>query len=262
MLFERRVAFIKKSRAWLLLIALGYIAVVGTMTPFLLGVGSFWVGAFLGSTCTGLAWLVMWFVGLDDSYYPRHGAWAEEWTAKLLRKNLPHWTVMNDVPMNGRNVDHVLVGPGGIYAVETKWRATRGRGFIAVDAHSLEPELRQAKRQADEVNHVLREKGCSPTAQPVLILWGPGFSSEEAPFIQFGRVRTLIGSRSADWPARALDRYSLPSSEVSEAVTILKHHLRNSSSSSLEPSLVRKAFRIAKAMVHRQEQVRSDAAGL
>lgn len=54
----------------------------------------------------------------------QEGAWGEEWTAKELRP-LSHegWTVLHDRRdgPNGRaNLDHVLVGPGGVFLLDSK----------------------------------------------------------------------------------------------------------------------------------------------
>ncbi|HAD04814.1 MAG: hypothetical protein A2005_01255 [Desulfuromonadales bacterium GWC2_61_20] len=70
--------------------------------------------------------------------------------------------VFHDFPAENFNIDHVVVGPGGIIAVETKGRAKPDKGRGSVDAtvvydgqilrfpdwHESEP-LEQAKRQAE-----------------------------------------------------------------------------------------------------------------
>jgi hypothetical protein len=70
--------------------------------------------------------------------------------------------VFHDFPAENFNIDHVVVGPGGVIAVETKGRAKPDKGRGSVDAtviydgqilrfpdwHEKEP-LEQAKRQAD-----------------------------------------------------------------------------------------------------------------
>lgn len=53
------------------------------------------------------------------------GADAERWTADELRK-LPRgsWAVFHDVMLESANVDHVAIGSGRVYAVETKWTSS------------------------------------------------------------------------------------------------------------------------------------------
>lgn len=48
----------------------------------------------------------------------RTGAEAERRTAARLGR--PYWLAVSDVQTGKSNIDHVLVGAGGVYAVETK----------------------------------------------------------------------------------------------------------------------------------------------
>ena len=49
------------------------------------------------------------------------GALGEQWTAQALRKlRSSGWHLVNDVHFKHSNIDHVLVGPGGVIVVETK----------------------------------------------------------------------------------------------------------------------------------------------
>lgn len=52
------------------------------------------------------------------------GDLGERWTAGELRTlKQQGWRVVNHVILRQRDIDHVLVGPGGVYAIETKWTA-------------------------------------------------------------------------------------------------------------------------------------------
>jgi hypothetical protein len=97
----------------------------GLFAGFMIGVLGFFAMVFLVST--GIAQRQM-------------GAEAEEWTAEVLAKlPSPPWRVFHDVPLEYSNVDHVVVGPGRIYAIETKWTGSGG----------AERFLKPAARQAD-----------------------------------------------------------------------------------------------------------------
>lgn len=51
----------------------------------------------------------------------RAGAEGERATAKALRPLLKEgWTVLHDIPTNDGNIDHLLIGPPGIFLLETK----------------------------------------------------------------------------------------------------------------------------------------------
>ncbi|WP_205471587.1 nuclease-related domain-containing protein [Nocardioides sp. SYSU D00038] len=56
------------------------------------------------------------------------GAEGEEWTATALSVLPPEWVVLHDLRWPGRaraNLDHVAVGPGGVYVIDSKyWSGT------------------------------------------------------------------------------------------------------------------------------------------
>lgn len=56
----------------------------------------------------------------------RRGQEGEQATAQLLSPLLAQgWIMLHDLPMKRGNIDHVLVGPTGVYALETKYRSKR-----------------------------------------------------------------------------------------------------------------------------------------
>lgn len=56
------------------------------------------------------------------TYHLEMAAEAEAWTSKELRKVCgPGWHVVEGISFAFHDVDHVLVGPSGVYAIETKF---------------------------------------------------------------------------------------------------------------------------------------------
>jgi hypothetical protein len=93
--------------------------------------GGFWLGLALGAG-VGAAW------ALFDSP-PRHvetwrtGAEGEKDTARRLRPLLKKgWALFNDIETEHGNIDHLLVGPAGVFMLESKrlveWPAWRAPG--------------------------------------------------------------------------------------------------------------------------------------
>jgi hypothetical protein len=133
---------------------------------------------FLGGLITGS--LVMFFVLLvawsylvnGDGERWLYGAWAEDWTREALRaavKDRLAWSVLDFMPLQGGDIDHILIAPGGVIAIETKYfgRASRA-AYIADHAH-------QAARSALRLGGVLRSvKHQSVAVRPLLVVWGPG----------------------------------------------------------------------------------------
>jgi hypothetical protein len=77
--------------------------------------------AFLaGVLCTSaVAILVFWVVLASGSVPMMMGETAEQWTAAELRR-IPGagWRLVNGVRLGRGDIDHVLVGPGGLFVVE------------------------------------------------------------------------------------------------------------------------------------------------
>ena len=95
------------------------------------------------------------------------------------------YRVLHDIPSDtsGFNVDHVLVGPEGVYAVETKHysRPTKGARAIVYDGQSLtipgvtpdRDPLAQTRAAAKHVREVLRRTtGRDVPVRPVLVFAG------------------------------------------------------------------------------------------
>ncbi len=106
----------------------------------------------------------------------------------LERLRADGYQVFHDVVGTGFNVDHVLIGPGGIYTIETKtWsKPARGEPKIRFDGEQItvagrEPErdpVIQARAQASWLNGLLAEStGCAYDVFPVVVF--PGWYIEQ-----------------------------------------------------------------------------------
>jgi len=98
--------------------------------------------------------------------------------------------VFHDVVGTDFNIDHVVIGPAGVFTVETKtWRKPlRGDARIRFDGHTLmvgehKPDrdpIVQARAQASWLRHLLQEStGKSFDTRPVVVF--PGWFVESAP---------------------------------------------------------------------------------
>lgn len=101
----------------------------------------------------------------------RDGLLAERVTGMQLNRLVAHdCTVMHDLPAEGFNIDHVVIAPRGVYAVETKsFRKPKQAGSadtyrVAFDGALLrfpdfaeKDAIEQARRQAQWLSKVLRE---------------------------------------------------------------------------------------------------------
>ena len=81
--------------------------------------------------CAVMAWRTL----LKIRNY-RRGLLGEQAVAEQLQRLLPHgYQAFHDVPGDGKwNIDHVVVGPAGVFAIETKYR-TKAPGKTGARDH-------------------------------------------------------------------------------------------------------------------------------
>jgi hypothetical protein len=181
------------------------ITVVGTaaMTSFLMifirteFLRGFVVGIAVAGTIGALAMLVMLVTGTAPISM---GATAEQWTASELRPlKRAGWRVMNHVALRTWDIDHVLVGPGGVIAVETKW-SSRGWRLDPPDA-TLARAVDQVRANARSLRlwHGVRSLGIQ-SVTPVVFVWGSN-QDEPQPMQstprQMGEVTVISGVDAA-----------------------------------------------------------------
>jgi hypothetical protein len=124
------------------------------------------------------------------------------------------YSVYHDFPANGFNIDHIVVGHAGVYAVETKARSKPTSGDAVKDAkvqydgqtlqfpgwHDSKP-LDQAKNQAKWLNKWLTSAVGAPVeVKPVVTL--PGWfvertSSKGIPVINPKLFRSILNAKGA-----------------------------------------------------------------
>lgn len=114
------------------------------------------------------------FPMLDGTYHLRAANDAEGWTAAELRKlRRRGWKAVNSIPFESRDVDHVLVGQGKVYAIDTKYsdsdiELSKGRAQVRGWADKARTSARSA-RLLLRFQHGLS----SVEVLPVVAVWGP-----------------------------------------------------------------------------------------
>lgn len=128
-------------------------------------------GAFLAAV--GVT-AFLWRKGLRrvESYFK--GARGEERVAGMLATLPDGWNVFHDLVAQGLHVDHVVAGPAGVFAVETKnWRGRvtveDGEVLVGGVLPDRAPVV-QAMREADAVKEALRKMGWEGDVTPVLCM--------------------------------------------------------------------------------------------
>jgi len=112
-----------------------------------------------------------------DAIAWRRGAVGERRTARLLGQLERHgWAVLHDltVPGSRANIDHLAIGPGGVFVIDSK----QYRGRLQLDAsgklwhgrHPLAPALRAVGFEADQAAQVLPDPGMA--VAPIVAVHG------------------------------------------------------------------------------------------
>jgi hypothetical protein len=183
-------------------LVLGF-AIAGTVVA---GQAKFWLGALAGGTMAI-------YMGLRDSP-PWHiekwrmGEEGERRTAKALRQLPgPEWKAWHDLRgTNGTNVDHVVLGPAGLFLLDSKnysgeaiieddelrvrWLEDPQDGWVC---HGMVPRMRAASAELKEL--IEAASGVRVWVQPVVVLW-MRFPQEVA---QMSDVFFVRGDSLTDW---------------------------------------------------------------
>jgi Nuclease-related domain len=124
------------------------------------------ISLIVGGLATVMAGWALRFRPSPEASAWRHGAAGERRTARLLAPLERHrWAVLHDlaVPGSRANLDHLVIGPGGVFAIDSK----QYRGRLQLDAvgklwhgrYPLAPAVGAASWEADQAAQVLPDPG-------------------------------------------------------------------------------------------------------
>lgn len=145
------------------------------------------------------------------------GGVAESWTSsdlgRLIRTCRPGsemWRVVDRIPVSGWDIDHVLIGPGGIFAIESKWSAEGWHRRWS--SERIADAVTAARMEARKVEAILR---ATPShlrlpVVPVVVLW----PAEKLPMFQIVNGTMVISGGGlekwlSDRPSDVLDEVTV-----------------------------------------------------
>jgi Nuclease-related domain len=173
----------------------------------------FWIGMGIGAGTA--AALVLFDSPPAHIERWRSGADGEKSTARALRPLLRRgWKLFNDINTGHGNIDHVLVGPAGVFMLESK----RLAGQVRVEASKLsvrwhedpgdgyqnESIARRARGAAYDLHSRIDTSGCSHWVQAIVVLW----ADFEQRSIESDKVAWVRGDQLANVLARRPTKYS------------------------------------------------------
>jgi hypothetical protein len=149
----------------------------------------------------------------------RRGISGEEAVADALAGLPPSYWVLHGVSTGHGDVDHVVIGPTGVFALETKaWdgKFYRSRGQLYCNGKPAEHVLRQARGAAGQVRELLLAAGIDEWVEAVVVAARASVSRSPVRF----RKSYVISIK--DLVGFVTDRpHSLSSSTILQAKTTL-----------------------------------------
>ena len=193
---------------------------------FVAGVAAALIAFFPLVGATALVCALLWIIwslmaGLKrvESFYK--GARGEEKVSEVLRSLPDTYHVFNDFTVGRNHVDHVVAGPGGVFAIETKFwngKVTVEDGHVLLDGQLPDRSpLNQAIREAALVRNALVAAGWNGLVTPVVAFASDSFAAHRANL----RGTIIINSnelrRSFD-----TDRVVIPPAELDRLVSLME----------------------------------------
>jgi hypothetical protein len=157
----------------------------------------------------------------------RIGADGEAAVAVQLQKLGPDWRVLHAVPVGskGSDIDHVLIGPPGIFTLNAKHQPN-GNVWVYHDAFAVNgrkyPYIRNSRFEAQRASKLLtRAVGSTVDVHGVVVVIGAhrGFTIKRQP----DDVRVVGRRQLAAWLNK------LPRQQSQADVELIYHHARQSS---------------------------------
>jgi Nuclease-related domain len=153
------------------------------------------------AVAAGLAWRLR-FRGSPATVVWRRGGVGERRTARLLAPlERCGWAVLHDlaIPGSQANIDHLVIGPGGVLVIDSKQYRGRLRldrdGMVWHGRHLLVAALRRVLWQADQVDEVLGVAEITVAAMVAIhgasVPWG-GLQADGVTVVPAQRVPDLL----------------------------------------------------------------------
>lgn len=152
------------------------------------------------------------------------GAWAEQATAEALEPVLRHgYRVVHHAGLEYGDIDHFLVGPGGVYVLETKWSSREWR--LDRDSYARRA-LDQVRQEAARVELWLRTVRRVPV-QAALVLQGAasrGLPAESRVRRSPEGVLVIAGDELEKWALR-LPRTNLSNDDIAAITSAMEQQV-------------------------------------
>ena len=211
------------------------------LLPMASTVRSFWIGFVVASFLSSVGWLLH---SPSEGHDRSPGESAERATADavagwLRRRN--GWRVIRGIYVAGHgDIAEVLIGPGGVFVIESKWTSNSCRIECGEIVGLLgRVPVAQAGNAAVKVERLLRG-GRPPLdleVRPVVVIWGSGGLDLERGSTDIDGVLVCEGRRHRDWLRELEGRVRLSPASVDQITRTLEDQV--APQEALSPTSVR-----------------------
>ncbi len=182
-----------------------------TLLPVIVSLPAMWLAhgpekwLLLGAFISSGPWIaILMVILMSGAASILMGVYAEDWTAQSVRSlRRKGWHLTNGLQLRPhRDIDHVVVGPPGVFIIETKWSAESwpnrhgGTDFMIAALDSAVVHI--AESRWDFSKHFAKVLADVPV-RAVCVLWsGDSNTDEEDPW-EKGDVMVVPGQRLRSW---------------------------------------------------------------
>ena len=168
-----------------------------------------------------IIWSLMAGLRRVESFYK--GARGEEKVSGILESLPDSYHVFNDFTVGRNHIDHVVAGPGGVFAIETKFwngKVTVEDGHVLLDGQLPDRSpLNQAIREATLVRNALVSAGWNGLVTPVVAFASDSFDAHRANL----RGTVIINSNELR-SSFDTDRVVIPPAELDRLVSLMESY--------------------------------------
>lgn len=171
----------------------------------------------------------------------RTGAEGEKATARRLRPLLKQgWTLFNDIETAHGNIDHVLVGPGGVFMLESK----RLSGMVRVEPGKLVVRWHEdpddgyqndsidtrARGAAFDLHSRLRRAGIDLWVQAVVVIWADfaqrSIERDKVAWVRGDQLAAVLAARPRRYTDERIKELTLATRAALESLRLDAHTSR------------------------------------
>lgn len=232
----RRLSWIRlRKQPWVaivVVVAAVVVIVALAFTPGVTRLPGFARGLAAGLASVAVVSFLLWHLMISDgSMTWRVGALGEFWTSEELRKLGHSWTVLNGLRVptaneTTREIDHVVIGPGGVLVIDTKLWPTKTHQLDTTASPDINAAAKGAQTQAGVVRWFLREFVSGDVVLPSVMFWGSDLlSPAEQVVTNRNGVHLVHGRDSGAWLKLVSDKQWLDSRQMVAIAAALRPHL-------------------------------------